>query len=119
MNWTSTKDSIYWEVEVLEEGDFDVTIYYTCSQENTGSTMQLSFGSSAIETQITEAHDPPLTGMENDRDERIESYVKDFKPLLMGNIHLEKGEGILALKALEIPGEQAIDFRLMMLERVQ
>ncbi len=56
--------------------------------------------------------------MENDRDQRTESYVKDFKPLKIGTIHLKKGIGTLTLKALEMPGSQVMDFRLMMLKRV-
>jgi hypothetical protein len=67
---------------------------------------------------ITEPHDPPLKGMENDRDPRTESYVKDFKPLKIGTIHLQKGQGILTLKALKKPGAQVMDFRLMMLKRL-
>ena len=68
---------------------------------------------------LCHGHDPPLTGMENDRDIRIESYVKDFKPMNIGTIHLDKGMGTLSLQALNIPGAEVMDFRLMMLERVK
>ena len=37
----------------------------------------------------------------------------------VGTIHLEKGEGFLTLKALEIPGSQVMDFRLLMLKRIK
>ena len=56
--------------------------------------------------------------MENDKIDRQESYVKDFKPLNMGLIELKKGKGLLTLKALEIPGSEVIDFRLMMFRRL-
>ena len=56
--------------------------------------------------------------MDEDRDKRIESYVKDFKPLDLGVISLKKGIGTLTLQALDIPGSQVMDFRLMMFERV-
>jgi hypothetical protein len=60
-----------------------------------------------------------LKGMENDRVERrMESYVKDFKSMKMGTIHLKKGRGLLTLKALEVPGSQVMDFRLIMLKRI-
>lgn len=117
-NWTSTNDAITWDVEVLESGDFEATVYYTCAAENVGSTMALSFPSDTLTFRITEPHDPPLEGMEYDRVERQESYVKDFKPLPAGTIHLEKGNGTLTLKATQIPGKAAIDFRLMMLKRI-
>jgi hypothetical protein len=117
-NWISTTDSMVWEVEVLENGEFEVEIYYTCPPEDVGSVFELSFAGNKITGKITEAHNPPLTGMENDRDPRQESYVKDFKPLKIGTIYLEKGKGNLVLKALEIPGSQVMDFRLLMLKRI-
>ena len=36
----------------------------------------------------------------------------------LGMIQLEKGKGTLTLQALEIPGSQALEFRLLMLTRV-
>ncbi|MDA0195606.1 MAG: arylsulfatase [Bacteroidetes bacterium] len=117
-NWTGLEDQITWEVEVVEEGDFEVTLYYTCPDGDEGSVFELSFGEDRLEGQIEIAHDPPLTGMEHDRVERPESYVKDFKPLNLGAIHLTKGPGQLVLKALEIPGATVMDVRLLMFERV-
>ena len=108
-NWTSTEDSITWDVEVLESGSYEAVIYYSCSQENVGSTIQLSLGKQAIESEITQSHDRVL---------RIESYVKDFIPANLGVIQLEQGAGTLTIKALGIPGGEAIDFRLIMLKRV-
>lgn len=117
-NWTSTSDSITWEVEVLEEGNFEVEIYYTCPPEDTGAVFELKFAGEKLSGKITDAHDPPVTGMENDRVERMESYVKDFKPLKMGTIHLKKGKETLRLKAGSISGSQVMDFRLLMLKRI-
>ncbi len=117
-NWTSLSDSITWEVEVLNEGDYEVVIYYTCPENSVGSTFELSFLGNKLVGKIMEPHDPPLKGMEDDRIERWESYVKDFKPMNLGKVHLTKGVGSLKLQALEIPGEEVMDFRLMMLKRI-
>ncbi len=117
-NWTNTDDKITWDVEVPESGDFKVTLYYTCPQEDIGSTFQLNFNESSIRGEISEAHDPPLVGMDEDRVERHNSYVKDFKPLKLPLMHLEKGTGELTLQALNVPGSQVMDFRLLMFERI-
>jgi arylsulfatase A-like enzyme len=116
-NWTSTEDRIIWDVEVLADGWFDVEIYYTCPPRETGSVFEISFGSSSVSGQITEGHDPPLRGMENDRVKRVESYVKDFRPLPVGKIFLEQGKGQMTLQATDVPGSQVMDFRLLMLKR--
>ena len=118
-NWTSIDDKITWEAELFADGEFEIVLYYTCPEDALGSTIQFSFRGESIHKQITEAHDPPATGMEHDRVERGESYVKDFKPLSMGTVKLTKGKGMLELKATEIPGSQAMEFRLMMLRRVE
>ncbi|UCF38546.1 MAG: arylsulfatase [Acidobacteriota bacterium] len=117
-NWTSLEDRITWEVEVLAEGEFEVEIYYTCPPADVGAAFELTFGESKLSGKILEAHDPPLRGMADDRVERIESYVKDFKPLKLGTIQLSKGTGTLTLKATHIPGSQVMDFRLLMLKRL-
>lgn len=117
-NWTSLNDSITWETEALSDGDFEAIVYYTCSAENVGSTIELEFAGKKLTAKIAEANNPPLAGMKHDRDPRTESYVKDFKPLDMGTIHLKKGPGILTLKAIEIPGSQVMDLRLLMLKKL-
>ena len=116
-NWNNLQDSITWESEVMADGDFEIEIYYTCPTGDVGSTVELSFNNSRLITKITKANDSKIKGMEYDRVPRIESYVKDFKPMTMGTIHLKKGKGLLTLKALDIPGSQVMDFRLLMLNR--
>ena len=117
-NWTSLDDKITWDAEVLAGGAYEVEVYYTCPKADVGSTVELSLGDSRLRGRIAEAHDPPTRGGENDRVSRGESYVKDFKPLKLGRIELEKGRGELTLRALEMPGSQVMDFRLIMLTRV-
>lgn len=117
-NWKSTDDTITWDVDVLETGDFEAEIYYACPAADVGATVQLSLGTALATARITEAHDPPLRGAEHDHVPRIESYVKDFRPLTLGRIHLEKGRGTLTLNATNIPGGQAMEFRMLVLKRL-
>jgi hypothetical protein len=117
-NWTSTDDRITWDVEVPQSGNFEVTLYYTCPPEDIGSEFRLSFNESSIRGKISEAHDPPLVGMDEDRIVRQNSYVKDWKPLKLPVIHLEKGTGELTLQALSVPASQVMDFRLLMFDRI-
>jgi hypothetical protein len=41
--------------------------------------------------------------------------MKEFHPLKLGTMHLEKGRGLLTLSALEIPGANVMDVRLVTL----
>ncbi len=75
-------------------------------------------GSVSIAKKIENGNDPPLVGANEDRSVRGESYVKEFRPVPMGVIDMKKGIGKLVLRAKEIPGQQSIDFRLLMFKRV-
>jgi len=117
-NWTSIKDSITWDVDVLKEGSYKAIIYYTCSEENLGSEIELRSGTEQLKTVITEPFDPPFVNVEKDRVKRQESYVKAFKPLNMGTITLKKGQQKLTLKALTLKNKQVLDFRLLVLNNL-
>lgn len=114
-NWTSPEDSITWEAESLSEGEYEVILYYTCTEENAGCTIRLEAGESVTEAVVTETFDPPLRGMEHDRFERGESYVKDWKTMSLGTIQLRQGKTRLALTAPEIPGRGVVDVRMLMM----
>ena len=118
-HWTETSDSLTWEVEVLSGGTYEIELLYTCKEENVGTELSLSANQSSVSSKVTEAFDPPLRGMEFDKFERGESYVKDWGRLSMGKIRLETGPQTLVLRAIQIPGGEAIDFRLMMVRRVE
>ena len=115
-NWVSADDKMTWDIDVVNSGNYQAEIYYTCSKENVGSTIELHFNGSRIKGKVTEPHDPPLVGAESDRAPRgSESYVKKFRPLRLGVFRLKKGRGWLTLRALDVPGRQVIDVRSVML----
>ncbi|GLR18418.1 arylsulfatase [Portibacter lacus] len=118
-NWTALNDEIYWNVDIVEEGDFSVEIFYTCPEEDVGSSFELTCGDARITSKITVAFDPPFTGAINDIYPRMESDTKDFKSMSIGEFRLSKGPQKLSLKALDIPGNSVMDFRLLMLRRVK
>jgi len=114
-NWQSTEDRITWDVEVHTAGQYEAVVYYTCPDRDTGATVELSFGGSAVRGKVVEGFDPPLI----DNMDRVprggESYVKDFRPLRLGTFRLEKGRGQLAIRAVNIPGGQVMDLRAVLL----
>jgi arylsulfatase A-like enzyme len=125
-NWKNIEDSIAWNVEVPADGTFEVELHYACGKGGVGSTLELSMQSGkpgsapekSIQAKITAPHDPPLRGADEDRVKRTESYVKDFKPLKLGRMKLSKGAGRLTLRALEKPGPELIEVRLLFFTRV-
>ncbi len=103
-----------WDIEVATSGRYEATVYYTCAKEDLGATVELSFATSKVQGKVAEAFDPPL--VDNDRVPRKgESYMKDFRPLRLGEFRLEKGRGSLVLRALEVPGKRVMDVRAVVL----
>jgi arylsulfatase A-like enzyme len=125
-NWKSIEDSITWNVEVPADGIFEVELYYACGKEDVGSIIELSMQSgasgaipgSSVRAKVNQPHDPPLRGAGEDCVKRTESYVKDFRPLKLGRMKLSRGAGKLTLRALEKPGSQVMEVRLLFFTRV-
>lgn len=116
-NWTRKEDQILWKASAGESGKFAVKIFYAA--KSGGAKCRLSFKDARLDFTIPEAHDVPLQGEKEDRSPRTESYTKDWKELEVGEIELQEGEGELILKALEIPGEEAMELRLITLQKIK
>jgi len=116
-NWTSTDDSITWDAEVLATGTYEVEIYYTCPTDDDGSEIELSFNDSVLRGTISKPHPSELVGAAEDRVKRQESYEQNWTRMKLGNVHLKAGKGTLKLRATKIPGDNVMDFRLLMLRR--
>jgi arylsulfatase A-like enzyme len=110
-HWTSLEDRITWHIEVGRAGLYDADLYYTCPALDVGARVELGFLGQSVSSVVRDAWDPPPLGAAFDRVPRIESYVKNFRPLRLGTVRLEKGTGELTLRALEIPGKQVADVR--------
>lgn len=115
--WKNTEDEITWDVDVLSADQFDVEMYYACPESSVGTKLQLSIGDEKLVTTVTEPNDAPLIGMAEDRFKRTEGYVRDWRSMQLGTIRLEPGRNTLRLRALEIPGDVAVDMRLLMFRR--
>ena len=112
VNWTNRNGHMVWNVDVQTEGQYDVLIDYTCPLADTGSLVELSFKGNRLTGRVTPGWDPPLnTNQDTIPRPQGESQMKAFRPLALGSIRLEKGDGLLTLKALEIPGKSVMDVR--------
>ncbi len=112
VNWASLEDRITWDVEVATTGDYDVVIDYTCPPADAGAAVELSFNAARLVGRVAPGWDPPLyTNQDTLPRPAAESKMKEFRPLALGTIHLEKGRGQLTIRATEIPGKSVMDLR--------
>lgn len=91
-------------------------MYYTCAKGDEGATLELSLsGGDSVRKQVLEPFDPPLYDKSKERVPESHYFVKDFKPLRLGVLRLEKGTGQLRLGALDIKGRHIVDVHSLVL----
>jgi arylsulfatase A-like enzyme len=118
-SWTNSADFITWDIEVKTGGNYEVTLHYTCRPQDVGVRLRIECDEASVDFRITEPFDPPLVGAAEDRVPRTESYIKEFRPLQVGVLPLRAGRNKLVLKAVEIPGQQAVDVWMLSLRLLQ
>jgi hypothetical protein len=112
-------DFISWDVEVGREGIYEVTVFYTCAAGDERATVQLSMEhGDSVQAKVIEVFDPPLYDKSKERMAESHYFVKDFFPLNLGTLHLEKGRGTLRLGASHKPGKRVIDVHSLELRLV-
>jgi len=116
-NWTDPADRIVWKAQAGDSGEFAVRIFY--ASKSAGAKCRLSFNETSLDFTIPAAHDVPAQGKAEDRAPRGESYTKDWRSLDAGVLELAEGDGELVLQALEIPGKEAMEFRLLTLRKLE
>lgn len=112
VNWTTLDDRIMWDIEVHTAGKYEVTLHYTCVEGDEGSSIEMSHNDAKLTGRIDKPWNPPLiTDQDVIKRPAAESIMKEFRPLVLGTITLEKGRGPLTLRALSIPGKEVIHVR--------
>ncbi|MEM9158707.1 MAG: arylsulfatase [Verrucomicrobiota bacterium] len=118
-NWTDLGDSITWEIEVAEAGDYEARLWYKCAEGNEGVRLRLGpDGGDSVVAKVVEVFDPPLYAKPKERVLKSHYFVKDFVELEMGSVALEKGRALLRLSATELVGNGAVDVHSVVLKKV-
>ena len=116
VNWTSKEGSMTWDIDVHTAGEYDVVLHYTCPEKDAGSTIELAFLGEMLSGKVSPGWDPPLyTNQDTIPRPPAESKMKEFRPLKLGTMRLQKGRGLLTLRATDIPGKSVMDLRLVTL----
>lgn len=101
-NWKEEKDSIYWKLNVLDPGEFEVFLEYSAREDQVGTKMKLTDGTTNLkwtlkETFLSKSISSP------DRVTRKEAPEQTWKLLSIGKITLNQGQQTLRITAQDIP----------------
>jgi hypothetical protein len=112
INWTSTGGKMTWIADVRTAGRYKASIDYTCPIADAGSTIRLAFRDAKVEGKVTPGWDPPLhTHQDTIPRHPMESQMKEFRTLDLGEIILPAGKGEITLSALDMPGRSVMEVR--------
>jgi len=118
IGWNDIKDCLYWEIDVHTSGYYEITLMYACGAGDEGSEIEFEYKGSRVTAYISEAFAPPLKD-DCDRVKRVESYDKEFRPLFMGTMFMQKGSGKAVLRAKTKPGFEVCEVRSVKVKLVK
>ena len=110
--WNKTTDRIWWELNVVNAGEYVVTLSYACRQEDIGSRVQMSVihestppkPTDTARFTITDAFDTGKIARTERDQSKGPRWMREYRTLKAGRVQLPEGRIRLELKAVEIPG---------------
>lgn len=116
-NWTSQKDSISWNLNVIEDGIYKIEVEYVLPPENVGTIINVSANNNSSTRQINQPHNPSIISSP-DRVKRGEVYEKDWARIELGTLNLTKGAYPINLSATSINGHRTIDVKSLIITKI-
>jgi arylsulfatase A-like enzyme len=115
-NWTTTADSVSWDVDVIAAGRYRVSLGFACPAGDAGSRVALTGAEIRLEATVPAAVAPyiPLAN----RAEAQTYVLRRWATLPMGEVQLGLGHHRLQLQALVKPGAIVMELKHLMLERL-
>lgn len=107
--WTSTKDSIYWNIDCKKAGYYNLKLTYLCKKEEIGSTLQIKVGQQTLKKIVDKAFESKVI-FSPDRVPRKEVYeMEKWGELCSGSIYIPAGKTSLSIKASKIKHKNAVE----------
>ena len=100
----------------MNEGEFFVLLKYACPKSDLGSKLRIEVGGNSLSVTVDKPHESVMLPSA-DRIHRKEVYEKTWSTINAGTVLLEKGRTQLRIRALEIPGNEALELKAVHLIR--
>ncbi len=116
VGWTNLDGSISWDIDVVMNGNYEVTLDYLCPTPNAGSVVRVSAGDAKIESTVsgTQMEEIPLPN----RVETKEHYVMmKWAKLDLGLLKLPQGKTRLTVQALSKSASEVMELKSVSLDR--
>ncbi|WPP53606.1 arylsulfatase [Catalinimonas niigatensis] len=115
--WSDTQDSMYWNIDVVKPGEYQVMLKYTSSPDETGAEIQVSSTNKKISQRINRPYLPKKIPTPDRVVREQEAYEQSWGSLNLGMLPLTKGQQTISLKALDIPQQNIGEIKAIVLRK--
>ena len=113
--WNTTQDSIYWEVDCIKSGKYEIELDYLCKPGDTGSRIECSIGTDKKGVVVRSAFYSKQIPSP-DRVHRKEAYeMSEWKKLPLGTFTIPEGKHLIKIKALHVAKENVAEIKCLRL----
>ena len=117
-NWTNTKQYIWWDIDVVRPGRYEIAIRYTCPPSDVGSRMLFCIGDVKQKFVIDKAAEIKEITFP-DRYPRWEVNDREWLTQRIDQFELKQGRMRLELRALQIAGNATMDLHTIEVRRIE
>lgn len=111
-SWKSLDDRVLWNIEVLEEGQYEILMQYNAPESSVGSVIEVEYDELVLQVEIKKPFVAIPYGAEKDRVERHgESLMKSFMLMSLGRCHLRPSKGECRLRLTEVKGNAGLEIQ--------
>lgn len=116
-NWSEESSYAEWPVQVVDSGVYRISLFYSCSAANVGSTFRLEFESRVLDGVVSRPFDAPQQPSP-DRVPRKEVYEREWGELVVGDIHLEPGISSVRIRPVRIAKDNLMDLKALRIQKL-
>jgi arylsulfatase A len=115
--WSDASAKVWFETEVIADGDYELTLRYTCPAADAGSRLKVTLGDASREVAVP-AFEPQTIRLPHRDEAGHAKYVnRNWGELPVGMFSLRKGPARLSIECLSKPAATVMDFKGLTLER--
>lgn len=118
VNWKNTKDQVWWNLDVVQPGEYEVSVEYALAEGNEGVMLISSISEQRNTIRINESFDQGYIPSP-DRVERGEVYEKEWSNKSFGTMYIKEGNQKISLSSREIPGNSSIELKGLYLKKIK
>ena len=115
-NWTKTNVYPLWHIHFVREGDYKIVLEYACAPADLGARLRVEVAGESLDFKVSRPYVPKVISG-HDRISRKEVSERTWGRLEVGTLKLPKGRTRLVVKALEIPGGEALELKAVQFHR--